>query len=479
MQRVARDRTTIVIAHRLQTARAADRIVVLEHGRVPRSARTTSCSRATAATRGCGGPSRRSAPPESGVEPAVDEVARDRQVRRDPRRLRGCRPAACLVSVQSRAWRDLLAGEPAGLGHLDRVERASTGRRRAARRSRASATPGTATAGRRRSGRRGPRRRPPRTPRGRPPPRATPPARRIRPASRTGPSPHCVAAAEQRAVGAVVDQHDHGRVGAREVLAAVGGQVRVQPAWVSTVGAPHRGQCVCRWCHCSSATALTTSAGVEVVGARRRTRAASRQLVASSGSTVTAKYGTSSATPRKRRGAPSGDVGRARGSTARPSAVDRRRRLRRDRSTTRARCPRRGEPRVVVAVQRRAVVARTATAEPAAAVRARSPSRPRAERGRAGRRSSPASPTTTDVNRGRREELGRRRADLVDVGRRAAAPGARRSSRARGRTPTAPTSVDASPAWVAVDSASVPIAYCRTESTSAAVTGSEAIRPSS
>jgi ATP-binding cassette, subfamily B, bacterial len=34
MQRVARDRTTIVIAHRLQTARVADRIAVLEHGQV-------------------------------------------------------------------------------------------------------------------------------------------------------------------------------------------------------------------------------------------------------------------------------------------------------------------------------------------------------------------------------------------------------------------------------------------------------------
>jgi ATP-binding cassette subfamily B protein len=34
MQRVAHGRTTIVIAHRLQTARTADRIVVLDHGRV-------------------------------------------------------------------------------------------------------------------------------------------------------------------------------------------------------------------------------------------------------------------------------------------------------------------------------------------------------------------------------------------------------------------------------------------------------------
>ncbi len=34
MQRVSHGRTTIVIAHRLQTARAADRIAVLDHGRV-------------------------------------------------------------------------------------------------------------------------------------------------------------------------------------------------------------------------------------------------------------------------------------------------------------------------------------------------------------------------------------------------------------------------------------------------------------
>ena len=34
MQQVSHGRTTIVIAHRLQTARAADRIVVLDGGRV-------------------------------------------------------------------------------------------------------------------------------------------------------------------------------------------------------------------------------------------------------------------------------------------------------------------------------------------------------------------------------------------------------------------------------------------------------------
>jgi ATP-binding cassette subfamily B protein len=34
MQQVSRGRTTIVIAHRLQTAKAADRIVVLDSGQV-------------------------------------------------------------------------------------------------------------------------------------------------------------------------------------------------------------------------------------------------------------------------------------------------------------------------------------------------------------------------------------------------------------------------------------------------------------
>jgi ATP-binding cassette subfamily B protein len=34
MQQVARGRTTILIAHRLQTAQTADRIIVLDHGRV-------------------------------------------------------------------------------------------------------------------------------------------------------------------------------------------------------------------------------------------------------------------------------------------------------------------------------------------------------------------------------------------------------------------------------------------------------------
>ena len=34
MHQVSRDRTTVLIAHRLQTAQSADRIIVLDHGRV-------------------------------------------------------------------------------------------------------------------------------------------------------------------------------------------------------------------------------------------------------------------------------------------------------------------------------------------------------------------------------------------------------------------------------------------------------------
>ena len=58
-------------------------------------------------------------------------------------------------------------------------------------------------------------------------------------------------------------------------------QVRVQPACVSTVGAPQSGQCVCRWCHCSSAIALTTSAASRssARAAELAQRRASRRVV--------------------------------------------------------------------------------------------------------------------------------------------------------------------------------------------------------
>ena len=57
MQQVSRGRTTIVIAHRLQTARHADRIVVLDGGRVWSRAPMTSWSHGAGATTRCGGPS--------------------------------------------------------------------------------------------------------------------------------------------------------------------------------------------------------------------------------------------------------------------------------------------------------------------------------------------------------------------------------------------------------------------------------------
>jgi ATP-binding cassette, subfamily B, bacterial len=34
MQQVSRNRTTVIIAHRLQTARAANRVIVLHHGQI-------------------------------------------------------------------------------------------------------------------------------------------------------------------------------------------------------------------------------------------------------------------------------------------------------------------------------------------------------------------------------------------------------------------------------------------------------------
>ena len=53
----------------------------------------------------------------------------------------------------------------------------------------------------------------------------------------------------------VDDGHDHRRVGARVVLAALPVQRRVQPACAGAVGAPQRGQCVWVACQFDSATA--------------------------------------------------------------------------------------------------------------------------------------------------------------------------------------------------------------------------------
>ncbi len=67
MQQVSAGRTTVVIAHRLQTARTADRIVVLDRGPSPKSAPTTSCSPGKATTPPCG---RRSSSSATGPSPS-------------------------------------------------------------------------------------------------------------------------------------------------------------------------------------------------------------------------------------------------------------------------------------------------------------------------------------------------------------------------------------------------------------------------
>ena len=55
LENLMRNRTTLVIAHRLATIRHADLIAVIAHGRVANLAPTTPCSISTAATRRCAG----------------------------------------------------------------------------------------------------------------------------------------------------------------------------------------------------------------------------------------------------------------------------------------------------------------------------------------------------------------------------------------------------------------------------------------
>ena len=83
-----RDRTTIVIAHRLQTARAADRIVLLDTAASP-SRHARRAARSRAATRRCGGRSRWW---DSTAEPGTTCRVRAKRVQGHPKRaLRGDR----------------------------------------------------------------------------------------------------------------------------------------------------------------------------------------------------------------------------------------------------------------------------------------------------------------------------------------------------------------------------------------------------
>ena len=53
LQRLMAGRTTLIIAHRLSTIEHADRVVVLDQGRWPRAAATTSCWPAAGSMRAC------------------------------------------------------------------------------------------------------------------------------------------------------------------------------------------------------------------------------------------------------------------------------------------------------------------------------------------------------------------------------------------------------------------------------------------
>ena len=73
LERLMRDRTTLVIAHRLSTVAGADRIVVLERGTQAEAAPTPSCWPAGASTPASSPP--RPAPPPSAAADAADVAA--------------------------------------------------------------------------------------------------------------------------------------------------------------------------------------------------------------------------------------------------------------------------------------------------------------------------------------------------------------------------------------------------------------------
>ena len=74
-------KTVIVIAHRLRTVANADKIVVLDSGRVAEEGTTRRCSPKTGCTRGCGGSSRKSRRgpfPPTGAMPPMSRRADER-----------------------------------------------------------------------------------------------------------------------------------------------------------------------------------------------------------------------------------------------------------------------------------------------------------------------------------------------------------------------------------------------------------------